>query len=104
MPFSAKLRKTINKAMVNHIDLGKDQAERRKNLASLIHSGDASLGGYKKARIYGLLSCSSGKRMKTENRVFFKDEKEAIANGYRPCGNCLPEKYKKWKAGEDFKD
>jgi methylphosphotriester-DNA--protein-cysteine methyltransferase len=90
--------------MVNHIDLGKDQAERRKNLASLIRSGAVSLGGYKKARIYGLLSCSSGKRMKTENRVFFKNETEAIAHSYRPCGNCMPEKYKKWKAGRDFKD
>jgi methylphosphotriester-DNA--protein-cysteine methyltransferase len=90
--------------MINHIDLGKDPEERRKNLMPLIRSGAISLGGYKKARIYGLLSCSSGKRMNAENRVLFQNESEALANGYRPCGHCLPEKYKKWKAGQDFKD
>jgi methylphosphotriester-DNA--protein-cysteine methyltransferase len=36
--------------------------------------------------------------MKTENRVFFSSEEEAINSGYRPCGHCLPEKYKLWKA------
>lgn len=88
--------------MYQHVELGKDAAERRKNVGSLIHSGTISLGGYKKAKIYGLLNCSSGKRMKTENRVFFKNEDEALAYGYRPCGNCLPEKYKQWKARADF--
>ena len=33
--------------------------------------------------------------MKTENRLFFKDEQEAIREGYRPCGACLPDKYKR---------
>lgn len=62
-----------------------------------IRSGAISWGGYKKAKIYGLLTCSSGKRMKVENRVFFKDEAEALQHGYRPCGHCMPEKYKQWK-------
>lgn len=84
--------------MYDHISLGKDVAERKKNLSRLLHSKAVSLGGYRKTRIYGLLTCSSGKRMKIENRVFFKNEAEALENGYRPCGNCLPEKYKKWKA------
>jgi methylphosphotriester-DNA--protein-cysteine methyltransferase len=34
--------------------------------------------------------------MKKENRVFFCFEKEAIKEGYRPCGNCMKSKYKKW--------
>ena len=34
--------------------------------------------------------------MKPENRVFFKTEKEALENGYRPCGQCLKMKYKEW--------
>ncbi len=71
-------------------------------LFSLIHHHQISLGGYKKNKIYGLLSCKSGKRMKVENRVFFKDEQEALENGYRPCGACLPEKYKLWKEGKPF--
>lgn len=82
--------------MIHHIDLGVNQTERSKGLSSLIRSKIVVFGGYKKAKIYGLLNCSSGKRMKVENRVFFTDEVEALAHGYRPCGNCLPEKYKKW--------
>jgi methylphosphotriester-DNA--protein-cysteine methyltransferase len=87
--------------MINHIDLGHVTEERRKALCSLIRKGDITLGGYKKARIYGLLSCSSGKRMKVENRVFFKDEEEALANGYRPCGHCMKNKYAEWKKEKD---
>ncbi len=68
--------------MICHIDLGKDLAERKKNIAPLIRTGAVTLGGYRKARIYGLLSCSSGKKMKVENRVFFTDEAQA--------GPCLP--------------
>ena len=51
----------------------------------------------KKLKIYGALSCSSGKRMKKENRVFFLSEQEAINIRYRPCGHCMIEKYKIWK-------
>jgi methylphosphotriester-DNA--protein-cysteine methyltransferase len=81
----------------HHHQLGKDAEERRLLLRRHIRSGEISLGGYKKAKIYGLLTCSSGKRMKAANRVFFKDEAEALQHGYRPCGHCMPEKYKQWK-------
>jgi len=56
-------------------------------------------GGNRKLKIYGTLSCASGKKMKRENRVFFSSEKEAIGNGFRPCGHCMKEKYQKWKNG-----
>ena len=55
------------------------------------------LAGNSRLKIYGKLSCSSGKRMKKENRVFFKNETEANQLGFRPCGNCLREQYLKWK-------
>lgn len=84
--------------MYHHLKLADTIESRRKKLGSLIHSGMINLGGYKKAKIYGLLSCTAGKRMKIENRVFFKNEKEAIENGYRPCSTCLPQQYKLWKA------
>ena len=84
--------------------LGKTNEERKKKLAGLIRSKTINWGGYKKTKIYGLLSCKSGKRMKTVNRVFFKDEQQAISAGYRPCGACLPDKYKRWKAGVRFND
>lgn len=83
--------------MEQHAKLGNTNQEQSKALRSLIHQGIVTLGGYKKAKIYGLLNCPAGKRMNTENRVFFRDEQEAVAHGYRPCGTCLPAKYKKWK-------
>ena len=48
-------------------------------------------------KIYGMLNCKRGKRMKTTNRVFFVSEKEAVNNGFRPCGHCLNVLYKQWK-------
>ena len=62
-------------------------------------------GGNKKLKIYGRLDCPSAlsaiKRFPgsyEKSRVFFADEKTALAAGYRPCGNCLREKYKQYKA------
>jgi methylphosphotriester-DNA--protein-cysteine methyltransferase len=63
----------------------------------LIRSGEISLAGNKKLKIYGTLDCSSGKRMKKQNRVFFANEHEALQQGYRPCGKCLNEKFLEWK-------
>ncbi|WP_343635955.1 Ada metal-binding domain-containing protein [Fluviicola sp.] len=54
-------------------------------------------GGNKTLKIYGTLACTSGKRMKRENRVFFSDEQEAISTGFRPCGHCLKKEYLTWK-------
>ncbi|RPE08673.1 metal-binding protein [Chitinophaga lutea] len=86
--------------MYHHIELGNNNENRHRKLSSLIRAGAVTLGGYKKGGIYGLLHCRSGKRMKVENRVFFTDENEALAHGYRPCGACLPEKYRQWKASK----
>ncbi|WP_345028823.1 Ada metal-binding domain-containing protein [Ravibacter arvi] len=86
------------KDIIHHTDLGQDADERSKAVRALIRKGQITLGGYKKGKIYGLLHCAAGKRMKPENRVFFQDETEALARGYRPCGHCLREKYRSWKA------
>ena len=56
-------------------------------------------GGNKKLKIYGLLNCKSGKRMKRENRVFFASVLDAKQNQFRPCGHCMKTKYKMWKNG-----
>ncbi len=77
--------------MFHHADLEKQK------LRSLIRNGDIQSGGNKKLKIYGTLSCESGKRMKIENRVFFISEMEAINHGYRPCGRCMKSEYQKWK-------
>ncbi|MFC3363543.1 Ada metal-binding domain-containing protein [Pedobacter fastidiosus] len=67
-----------------------------QELRKQIKNNEICFGGNSRLKIYGKLNCKSGKRMKMENRVFFKSEKEALENGFRPCGNCLNKKYKEW--------
>ncbi|MCD7905999.1 MAG: metal-binding protein [Clostridiales bacterium] len=62
-------------------------------------------GGNGKLKIYGKLNCWSAlSAIKKypgsyeKHRVFFADEKTALAAGYRPCGNCLKAKYKEYMA------
>ncbi|MDQ4122894.1 MAG: metal-binding protein [Acidobacteriota bacterium] len=62
-----------------------------------------ALGGHRKDQIYGTLDCPGAKRwlakgFYAKNRVFFADEETAVAAEFRPCANCLPEKYKEWKS------
>jgi len=83
--------------IIKHIDLGDAPFARSRQLKSLINEGAILLGGNAKLRIYGKLNCSSGKRMKAENRVFFVSEAEAVEMGYRPCGHCMREAYGRWK-------
>ncbi|MDO4961918.1 MAG: Ada metal-binding domain-containing protein [Eubacteriales bacterium] len=62
-------------------------------------------GGNSKQRVYGRMNCgtklASMRRFPSkyeQSRVFFADEKTALAAGYRPCGNCLRQKYKEYMA------
>jgi methylphosphotriester-DNA--protein-cysteine methyltransferase len=66
---------------------------------ALIRKGQIAFAGNGKLKIYGLLKCSSGKRMKRQNRMFFATEQEASEAGYRPCSHCMRETYRKWKNG-----
>jgi methylphosphotriester-DNA--protein-cysteine methyltransferase len=79
--------------MIQHSEISNTDLRRK------ISENKIRLGGNKKLRIYGTLSCKSGKRMKKEHRVFFISEKEATDNGYRPCGHCMKDKYQKWQDG-----
>lgn len=59
-------------------------------------------GGHRKLKIYGKLDCPSALRyiaggQYVKYRVFFKDEKTAIAAGYRPCAKCMIKEYDLWK-------
>jgi hypothetical protein len=63
-----------------------------------------ALGGHRRNKIYRRLDCPDALRWiarghYVRHRVFFADEETAIAAGYRPCANCLPERYAAWKAG-----
>ncbi|WP_242521803.1 hypothetical protein [Motiliproteus sp. SC1-56] len=62
-----------------------------------------TLGGNSKEKRYGELECSAANRALDKgyagHRVFFANESEAIAAGYKPCGACMRKEYAKWKAG-----
>ena len=77
--------------MISHMELSKEMLHKR------IRNGEISFGGNNKLKIFGKLECSSGKRMKKENRVFFNSTLEAIQLGFRPCGHCMRNEYRIWK-------
>jgi methylphosphotriester-DNA--protein-cysteine methyltransferase len=62
-----------------------------------------ALGGHRRSRVYGRLDCRAALRAIARggyvgNRVFFRNEADARAAGYRPCAVCMPEQYAAWKA------
>ncbi len=62
------------------------------------------LGGHSRTRVYGKLDCPVALSLVRRGfdvrptRVFFADEETAIAAGYRPCGACMREEYRLWRA------
>ena len=77
--------------MTRHNDIGRQELWTKIKNRSIQYAGNSRL------KIFGLLNCNSGKRMKPENRVFFKTETEALASGFRPCGHCMLDQYRQWK-------
>jgi AraC family transcriptional regulator of adaptative response / DNA-3-methyladenine glycosylase II len=62
-------------------------------------------GGHRRGRGYGRLDCPAAlsaiaRGGYVRHRVFFADEPTAVAAGYRPCGRCLPERYRAWRDGD----
>jgi methylphosphotriester-DNA--protein-cysteine methyltransferase len=60
-----------------------------------------TIGGHRRTKIYGRLDCPSAARAIARGgyiaqRVFFADEATALADGYRPCARCLPDRYRAW--------
>jgi len=77
--------------MIRHQDISSNK------LSALIRNGSIRIADNSHLKIYGLLNCRSGKRMKIKNRVFFKTETEAIQSGFRPCGHCIRDRFLQWK-------
>ena len=46
--------------------------------------------GVKSTRIFCFPTCYHGRQVREENFVYFRDEGEARAAGYRPCKDCRP--------------
>ena len=82
--------------MIRHADIT------NADLLASIKQNEICLGGNIPMKIYGTLQCKSGKRLKKQNRIFFKCENEAKVNGYRPCGHCMNKKYKIWKSSNNY--
>jgi methylphosphotriester-DNA--protein-cysteine methyltransferase len=80
-----------------HSDLASGNFARSRQLQNLMAAAAVTLAGNKRLKIYGTLQCKSGKRLTPDNRVLFGAKIEAVEYGYRPCGHCLKEEYKKWK-------
>ena len=60
------------------------------------------LGGHRRGRIYGRLDCPSALRAISRggylrDRVFFANERDAVAAGFRPCAVCLPDAHDRGK-------
>jgi methylphosphotriester-DNA--protein-cysteine methyltransferase len=72
--------------MVKHTGISDEELRKQIKQKKISFAGNIRL------KIYGRLNCRSGKRMKRENRVFFISEKEAMAEGFRECGNCMRNK------------
>ncbi|OTG87449.1 metal-binding protein [Acinetobacter sp. ANC 4558] len=79
--------------MIDHQILSDDE------LYVLLKHQKVILAGNSHLKIYGQLSCRSGKRMQRKNRVFFQNEQDALDHGYRPCGHCMKRQYRIWKNG-----
>ena len=63
-----------------------------------------TLGGNRTLKIYGRFDCPSAlsaiRRFPgayEKSRVFFPDEKTALAAGYRPCGNCMRRQFQEYQ-------
>ncbi|QNR85397.1 metal-binding protein [Pedobacter riviphilus] len=76
--------------MIKHADISMEELKKH------FKNKDICFGGNARLKIYGLLKCRSGKRMKKGNRIFFRSVEEALQHGYRPCGHCLRKAYQQW--------
>ena len=63
----------------------------------MIMAGEMPYGGNYRLGIHGRLDCASSKRMKGSTHLFFAGEHAARAAGFRPCGYCMPDAYRKWR-------
>ena len=60
-----------------------------KRIQELARSG-LRYEGVKSTKIFCFPTCWHGRKVREENFVYFRDESEARAAGYRPCKDCRP--------------
>ncbi len=64
-----------------------------ERLRAYLRRGEIRFAGNLRLKIYGTLTCKSGKRIKRSHWVFYKEEQEALDQGYSPCGHCMKTAY-----------
>ena len=62
----------------------------KKGIWSNWHEQSATYIGNKRSRRFHLATCSSGKRIKPQNRIIFKTKWDAYWQGYAPAKRCQP--------------
>lgn len=77
--------------VIKHTEISDKELRKQIKKNVIVFAGNSEL------KIFGRLNCSSGKRIKKQNRVFFRSAVEAVKRGFRPCGYCMRSEYKKWK-------
>ena len=92
------------------LDLGMSSGKQYRLLGSdgreVASTVPGLLGGHSRTRVYGRLDCPVALSLIRRGfdvrptRVFFADEATAIAAGFRPCGACMREAYRRWKASQ----
>jgi len=55
-----------------------------------VHPPPGSYLGNLNSHIVHTINCSSGAKVKEENRIYFNSISEALAQKYRPCKVCNP--------------
>jgi hypothetical protein len=61
----------------------------------------ARYAGISTMKIFGRLTCGSGRRALPKNRIFFANWEDAIQAGYRPCLLCKPTPNDTYERGAD---
>src|SRR2546430_824986 len=90
--FEQWFRKDIGRHLVRvdpPADLATKIEDQLEGLEKLAHSG-LRYEGVRSTKIFCFPTCFHGRRVRQENFVFFHDEREARAAGYRPCKDCRP--------------
>jgi len=59
-------------------------------IPALLSAQEGVLVASKKSNKYHLETCTSAKKISAQNRIEFKDAKEAAVAGYEPCKTCNP--------------
>ena len=79
------------------------------NRHQYLSSVPGQFGGHLELKIYGRMDCPSANRyiqkgQYVQHRVFFSDEETARRAGFHPCGVCMREEHKIWKAEKNRAD